>query len=427
MTHAEEQFFLQEKVFTKVQYDPLLERFIIHADDYIELNLTTRQLKLLVEMCKESDIVLERLPEQMEEKESRATIAKHHKLKKETAVTKDTKTLKKLNKELDELKERVVEGHLYFIHKLVLELYPSDLNPEEKDELYQELYLVLLESIEAYKYKQPKTFLEYLKEQILIHLSEIEASKQEMPVIESTDKHREDIEENENYQASPEYLEDTLDEELFKKIKKETIYQLLDFVTPIQKKVLILYLGLDGETPKKKVEIARMLGCSASRVRQIIFTALSRFKQYPYKNILLDLYGDERTPEQKKRDDASAEMAVDISVNKRHTILTTRIEQLEEQYFQNMPTHIILDIAEELLPIHKKIIILYYGIGVEAVKDKTSLSRILEISQQAVLSTKKEALKEFKATLAKKHPNASLSDKHHNEHMANHYLKTTKK
>lgn len=427
MTRIEEQFFLQEKVFTKVQYDPLLEKFIIRADDYIGLNLTTRQLKLLVEMCKENDIVLERLPEQMEEKQTRSTIAQYHKVKKEISATKDSKALKKMNKELDKLKEQIVEGHLYFLHKLVLELYPSDLNPEEKDELYQELYLILLESIEVYNYNKPKTFLEYLKEQILKHLSEKESKMKETPVIESTDKHKEDIEENENYQAALEYLDDSLDEEVFKKIKKETIYKLLDFVTPIQKKVLILHFGLDGDTPKTQTEIARMLGCSPSRVHKIIFTALSRFKQYPFKNILIDLYGDERTPKQKRRENEYTEMVVDLSVERRHTILTTRIEQLEDIYFKNMPTHIVLDIADELEPVYKNIIILYYGIGVEAIRDRVTLARMLEIPQHSVYPTRKEALKAFKEALAKKYPNAELSDKHHNENMANHYLKTTKK
>ena len=51
--------YIYEKVFTKAHYDKQSSCNVIKLEDYIHLNLTTKQLNILKKMCKNSGIKLE--------------------------------------------------------------------------------------------------------------------------------------------------------------------------------------------------------------------------------------------------------------------------------------------------------------------------------------------------------------------------------
>ena len=422
MSPIEEQYFLQQEVFTKVKYDPVQKRYIIYADDYICLNLTTRQLKILAKMCKENDIVLERLPHQMKNKETRQAFNELREVQSELSSIQNQEMKKKLKRRASQIKEQIVEGHLFFIHKLVCELYPSDLNPEEKDEIYQDIYVILVESIDVYDSDNKVSFINFLKKRILKYISDKNEPKE--PDVESIEQQLEETEESE---ISAEYIDDTIDETVFKKVNKDSIMKLLDFITPIQRKVLILHFGLENGQPKSAVEIARIIGSSKNGVHQIIQQAIMKLKRYPYKNILLDIYEREHPQKKQESEKPYTEMWMDLEINSGRSSLSSRIEYLEEQYFKNIPTQEVLEIANKLSPLYRNILILYYGIGTEIIRDRETLSHMLGISKNAVYLTRREAMKAFKAELAKKYQSLDISDKYNNEQMVHHYLRIAKK
>lgn len=74
--------------------------------------------------------------------------------------------------------------------------------------------------------------------------------------------------------------DDTMPEKMVKKqLKKQVVEKLLKTLNEREAKIVRLYFGLDGDTPRSCEEIGKVVKLSRERVRQINSIALSKLRQ----------------------------------------------------------------------------------------------------------------------------------------------------
>lgn len=82
--------------------------------------------------------------------------------------------------------------------------------------------------------------------------------------------------------------EDTLPGGIESDSRREAIARALDVLAPRDRRVLILYFGLEGNRPMTLQEIARDLGVTRERVRQLRDRALKRLRESDTADVLKD-------------------------------------------------------------------------------------------------------------------------------------------
>lgn len=418
MPITKDELFLLKEVCTKVKYSKLYDKYIIEIYDYIGLNLTTRQMNILSKICEENDIELEKIPKRITKKETVEAFYRYHEAKKELSSSKNQND--KTNEKILSIRNQIADGHLYFIYKLIAELIKDTFNQEERDDLYQDMYEILLNSIEQYNGVNAISFITFLKEKISEYLSE----KKELPQLESIEAYLEDVSLNDDDYSS-EYTDDTIDGIIFKNLSRDNLRTLLELLPETYRTIISLHCGLDNGIEKTQVEIAKIIGTSNKVINQKVKTGFAILKRYPYRNILLNLYEKEK-PQNEEKSTSYDDRFMEMALNNGSSSVTLTIEYLEEQYFKNMPVPVIMEIINELPPIYSELLILYYGIGREPIRDISILSKKIGISKGLIYQNRRKATKMYKAVLANKHSHLKLSDKYHNEHMIYHYLNTKK-
>jgi RNA polymerase primary sigma factor len=77
-----------------------------------------------------------------------------------------------------------------------------------------------------------------------------------------------------------------VEEKVVQEELKQSIQEMLEQLTPQEKKIIIMRFGLDGNEPKTLREIGEKLGISRERVRQLETRAKKKMKEYALRKKL---------------------------------------------------------------------------------------------------------------------------------------------
>ena len=105
------------------------------------------------------------------------------------------------------------------------------------------------------------------------------------------------IKDDRNYPEDYSISEDNLVENfIFEKDKNEKVLELVNSLkSNMEKEVLVLRFGLNGDSPKTQGEIAKLLGVNRARVEQIEHSALRKLRNPEKLNILGDYLKEEES------------------------------------------------------------------------------------------------------------------------------------
>lgn len=261
--------YLHKEVVSKAKYDELIGKEIIHPEDYLFLNLSQKALKLLETMCKQYDIILEKLPPQLSSTETMSLLSYYHELKnsiKEKGQDNSKNSqieVKRINKKIIEIRDTIFKGNLEIVYRLLTKYAKNIKNIQDREDIYQSGYEILLQAIDKYYKNSRYTFLEYLS--ILIYntinkyycispsitFDSIERISEES---ELTKEQSDEFFLTSNYYGQEEHLIDLLTS---KEIKKVVMT-----LPELEQKSIIVSYGLDGKGIRNTTDAAHELGIS---------------------------------------------------------------------------------------------------------------------------------------------------------------------
>lgn len=461
MSLTKNEALLLKEVFTKVRYDEMLERYIIHIDDYLPLNLNMEQIILLRKMCKENDIELETLPPQMKREEAYPLFKEYKRLKEKIPLVKNQEEKERLIARATEIKQQIAIGYIGLVRRLIIKKMPNIVDDQDKEDIYQIGYEELLKFIDSYDLTKFIPFDEYLRNYIFQQISrKILREKQGLNNKISEDlsriqdirtrlgyiKDEEEliqriteitnfskirvkgllaIEEAANTLTSVEALmndiipkalidDQDLATQFSEKIREENVVKLLDLLTPIQKEIIMLYYGFINGRQYTLEEIGQMKGYTrGERARQIKDEAIKTLR-LPIIRYFID--NEFQTPNE----------SVETYLNaKKSTTDKSKIEQVEKSLISSLSQEQIQNLLNKLSPFTARVLTLYLGInGVESHSYK-EISEITEKSENAIRRVKEEGMKRLGVLISEiiyQNPNQN-----HITQMTRSYLNKSKK
>lgn len=167
MPITKNRLYLLKEVFTKVKYDKLNERFYIALEDYAFLNLDSPQLVLLNNMCNENNIYLEKLPKRLKGIETQELFDKYKKLEEKLNETKEPHEKQKIEKLLQEIKDKIIVGHMRQVCCQINKKVPEMKDRKDKEDIYQIGYETLLEFFDKYNPDKDTTFAYFINKYII--------------------------------------------------------------------------------------------------------------------------------------------------------------------------------------------------------------------------------------------------------------------
>ena len=162
MSLTKNRLYLLKEVFTKVKYDELNERFYITLEDYSFLNLDSPQLVLLNNMCNENNIYLEKLPKRLKGIETQELFDKYKKLEEKLNETNEPSEKEKIEKLLQEIKDKIIIGHMRQVCYQINKRIPGMKDRKDKEDIYQIGYETLLEFFDKYNPNKDTTFAYFI-------------------------------------------------------------------------------------------------------------------------------------------------------------------------------------------------------------------------------------------------------------------------
>lgn len=302
-----------KEIFPKVRYDEMLEQYRINIGDYILLNLTKRQIRLLEKICQQNNIYIEKIPELLSVEKSTNLFIKLLQLKELSNNSKNPEEQIKLGKLIQDIRNKLFDGHLKLLYIVLYNCIPDLETSNHKEDILQSAYLDLIKHIDSYN---PHTysgsfrryFRQYTARNIVKHATYIQnnsinsdyntmlftRSKNQTEVTMNTENlskqtrldekrieelivleqilNAQSLEElTEKDTMTPDLLDESQEEKIHQSILQELFLLILETLpNELQKEVAIRRYGFNGLEPQKFEEIATDLGIqNRQRVQQL--------------------------------------------------------------------------------------------------------------------------------------------------------------
>lgn len=378
--------YLYKEVISKSKYDKLIGKKVIHPEDYLFLNLNQKQLKLLETLCKEYDIILEKLPSSITRTKTLYFLSCYHKLKKklkekeqETFSESKIKAIKCINEQMIQVRDTIFKGNIEAIYRLLTKCANNFENIQDREDIYQLGYELLLKAIDEYELNNQNTFLSYVAILIYNAINE-NYSQSDSSFLDSIERISEESELTKeqsdeyfltsNYYGQEEYLIDLMTS---KEIKKVVMT-----LPELEQKVLTLTYGLDDKGIRNVTDAAKELGISKQSVIFNKKRALISLNLPPRRDYLKSIYlssnffyttsSYEEIEEIKLKTDIQT-----ININTKNTI---------DFLIRSIPKSELAYLIQELPEKIQKIFSLYYGLndGVFYNQEEISVKLGLSIS-----------------------------------------------
>lgn len=448
------ELYLHREVISKVKYDELTGEKTIYLKDYAFLNLTKTKMLLLQKICHEYGIHLEQLPPKMKVEETQTLLKEYNRLKRIIESNPNNSDNERLNSIIYQIKEKVALGHMQLVFDLINRSIKDICETQDMEDIYQIGYETLLEFIDKYDDTKNTTFIYYLSRYLIFHikdkivvqlkglekdlayeLKQLTSTMEKLNISKINDETLQQLSLStgwsikrikgllsiekmlENIEIDS-YGEDNLpqdlismsfEEDIIEKILKDNnhLEKALFILTPIQRRVLRLYYGLEDGKKHSYDEITIILKqYSGEGIRKMIRTSLEIISNSISFQYLNSIYGTD--------DYQYSPDHIRINNNKQKELLLTLI-----------PKSTIKEIVECLGSPYIEILNLYYGLKDNLNYSCDEISKILKLSINQVVKIKNHGtdliLKTITKRLAPKFTGNYL------EYMTNYYLNNTPK
>lgn len=435
-----------KEIFPKVRYDEMLEQYRINIGDYILLRLTKRQFHVLEKICQKNNIYIEKIPEQLSIKDSENLFIRLHNLKKELQNATNLEAKKELEKQIDNIRTKLFEGHLKTLYIIIYTAFSDLEETPYKDDILQSAYISLLNHIDIYNpFASRNSFRHFFnnyakiniirnsigiknntmnkeyndmlvaKEQLessgcatienLSKETNLEAQKiKELMVLEqilnpqSTESL---IEEESN---TPDLLDEYQDEPIHQELLRELLLLILETLPKgTQKEVLIKRYGLKGNEPETFEEITASLGLSnRQRTQQHSADAIENFQNQVYAKYIKEL----------------VEGYSQITLSEGLEILpideeSLEYEKLELYLMKQLPKEELLELIMCVNIKYREALLLYFEINQNTDLSNKEKSEQLGITHKRFLELKRKGLLNLRTIIKHKYilnqPNENIN------------------
>lgn len=328
--------YILDNIISKAKYNEETNTYEITEEDYINLNLTSKQKSLLKKMCDKLGIKIEytrytkNLLPAVEDEE---LFEEYNQiLDKLESATDDE--FEKLEQRKIELRNKIWIDNIDFVNAIIERRINKLDNLKDIEDITQTAYEILLEYIDnnylykgIFKDKLSKILILYTTRKILYdtesigentknHLEDINKAKEEKEIIDLEElskitnlsiKRIEELLKIENI-VTPSSLEeqisltnsqklnnsliiydDTFENLLMQRQRESIISKIILTLPKIEQEILILYFGLQGKE-HTQVEIAKMYGTTKSYISLMLKKALDTIKESARINCLKEIY-----------------------------------------------------------------------------------------------------------------------------------------
>lgn len=387
--------YLYQEVISKSTYDELIGKKIIHPTDYLFLNLSQKMFRLLEMMCKQYDIVLEKLPDPISSDDTLKLLSIYHELKRSLENKKFEESRKsqveieKINQKITQIRDIIFKGNLEMVYRLLTKYANNIENPQDKEDIYQYGYEILLYAIDKYRTRCKKSFLEYVSG--LIHKTIFPNSNLlNSIIVDSLDRISEQEELTE--EQSSEYSLNSncygQEKHLIDIITSKEIKKVVMTLPDLEQKALIVSFGLDGRGIRNTTDASHELGISRE---SLIFNrkrALISLSLPPRRDYLKAIYfeTDFFYPRNVYQEIEGLNFDIDIDTLERNR------KNTEDFLIRNMPKSEFADLISSFSEEIKEILSLSYGLVDGVLYNNKEIAKRLGVSESTVYLKKNNGI-----------------------------------
>ena len=417
MSLTPNRLYLLKEVFTKVKYDKLNERFYIALEDYAFLNLEPSVFTLLNNMCNENNIYLETFPKRLKPIETQKLFAEYKKIETKLNETKDPDEIEKLEKSLQEIKDKIIIGHMRQVCYKINKRIPGMKDIKDKEDIYQIGYETLLEFFDIYDPDKDTTFAYFINKYILhriirkMYRSNFVLGNENLALLAKVKKAKRILDaEKESYSIddlvkktgigkakikdlltleelmnlpTTDFEEEPKEDSLIDyNFEEDTIEHILEGNNHLEKLVnllpekerMVMRLHYCFEDGKKYTyqEIAGKMGLTIQRVEQLNESGLTILTKYVGSKYLKDIYGEPK------------------HITKGNVYSSIYEERQKRDIIINIiEPEIILSIINTFHPTNKEMMLLHYGLKDGKKYEVEEISKIIDLGKPLVSKTLK--------------------------------------
>lgn len=430
MSLNEDLSYIYQKVLTKVHYDKEKNKYIIYKEDYMNLNLTNRQLDLLRKMCQHSKIELENYEYRLPSVEDEKIFQEYNELKQ---LVKNNPTNKELEERRIYLRNQIVSTNLELVRAIIDRNFENIHTIQNKEEIYQLGYEILLDFVDNRDIIYPHTFTKYLSNHLIVTLKnkliflthgyttaavkEVGELSKAKTIISSTNPHPtakdlsrktelqqrrveellnleslintisieseiDSINKQEENDNSPLY-DDTFEKNFLLSTARELIIKIINTLPIQQREVILLLYGFKDGKCYNDAEIAKMLNLSNTRIGIV--------KQEAIENLKITL----RSKYLKEAYDIKENIEFSTSKKQEYT--------LEETLIDHIPKEEMAIYLTKLSEIERKIITLYHGLETGTKINLAEIAKSLGLSASKAYNLKRLAYQKIRHQIIQKH------------------------
>ena len=426
--------YVYEKVFTKAHYDEQASCNVIKLEDYIHLNLTTKQLNILRKMCKNSGIKLETIEYKNPCIEDEKKFKEYNEIKKKLALDIPEQERKSLEERRIVLRNKIVTDNLAFVRTIINRNYDEINKLPNREEIYQIGYDVLFSFVDNLDIMYPKTFSIYISSKLIYEIKKkllfietgynyeetrlLEKTLKSKSILETTKPYptakdlsqKTEIEEkrikellnlerllsalnidseverinNSNGQTDSYLYNDQFEKTLIMPAIKESIIKIIHTLPKQQSEVILLSFGFIDGRCYTDIEIADMLGVSNSRIGIIRHQAIDNLKYHLRSKYLFELSELDTKPLEKSLD-------------------KNKSEELEEVLLEHIPKYELMEYLNQINKTEKKIFMMYNGIDTEKKYNLTEIMQITGFPKYRTYKLKKDAYNSLRKVITEKY------------------------
>lgn len=295
--------YILDNIISKAQINKQTGKYKIQESDYLNLNLSTNQLKLLKKICQNLDIKLEYIGYTrmlLPCTEDEELFQEYNRIKSTLESITDPEEKNKLEQRRILIRNKIAIDNIPLVESIINRRLDGIKDAPNKEDIYQTGYETLIEYLDK-NYLDKKTFKDYISKVLLLYVTRKLSSVKEN-YQNNTNSTRNTIRKN----ASPEqdneisslnirYYDDSFEEIIIDTIsKKQIISKIISTLPQLEQTILKLYFGFNG-TSYNMPEIANMYGLSKSRISMIINDTLDSIKNSLRIKYLNEIYNTKMT------------------------------------------------------------------------------------------------------------------------------------
>lgn len=449
--------YLYDKVISKAKYDEEHKQYMIRRKDYINLNLSKRQMRLLAKMCKNSGIYLEYKKRSLESYENSELFEEYNEIKIRISKCTNPNELTNLERKRIELRNLIVELNSRLVREILNNNISGLQQMKEKEEIYQIGYESLIHMLDNYNITKKGIFNRYLSKYLLYavyrkillltqgtdrkraqEISLLVSTKDNLPSsnLDNTIKTLSEIlgikEKKVRNLLNQERLLQTIsideqvdlldslvdsdietpllsqnfEEEIFTASLREIILSIVETLPNKQPEVLKLNYGFEDGECHTLEEISKMYGVSKTRTTEIKKTALENLRISSRAKYLVDFYVETNSQNELLKQPVS-----------KKTLVT-----LEEILIGLLPQEELLEYVSHLSCIERKFMMLYYGLQTEKRATNYEIQQLLKIRPKRFYEIKERALMSIREQILKKYSQVKENPTYLGYHIDESYL-----